>query len=64
VTGPLGDVEDHPRVLLPLVLRVCEQERKELLVDELGDRPVVGVGDKVRVAMLGTIWSALLRGEA
>ena len=39
-----GDVVDHHRVLLALVLGVGEQERKELLLDELGDGPVVGVG--------------------
>ncbi len=39
-----GDVVDHHRVLLALVLGVGEQEGKELLLDELGDGPVVGVG--------------------
>ncbi len=40
---PSGDVVDHHRVLLALVLGVGEQERQQLLLDELGDRPVEGV---------------------
>ena len=61
---PGGDVVDHHRVLLALVLGVGEQEGEELLLDELGDGPVVGVGAEGAGGDVGRHVRIVLAGRA